>query len=111
MSACCDDQPLEVLGVLRNILRPHAWHHILDPDARTYDLCGNLTSDGRFTYTWDADNRLISVRSKSGSPVAAKRWLTFDYDGFGRRIRKTVRYGTTNMRCNGFLDQMLFSFC
>jgi len=27
----------------------------------SYDLDGNLTQDGRWTYGWDAENRLISL--------------------------------------------------
>jgi hypothetical protein len=30
----------------------------------TYDLDGNLTSDARWTYTWDAENRLASMVEK-----------------------------------------------
>ena len=33
------------------------------PEAFTYDLDGNMTSDGRWNYTWDAENRLIRVQS------------------------------------------------
>ncbi len=32
-----------------------------------YDLDGNLTSDGRWTYTWDAENRLISMTANTTS--------------------------------------------
>jgi len=31
------------------------------PEVFTHDLDGNLTSDGRWTYTWDAENRLLRV--------------------------------------------------
>src|SRR5262249_45890415 len=30
-------------------------------EAFTYDLDGNLTSDGRWTYHWDAENRLVRM--------------------------------------------------
>ncbi len=59
-------------------------------EAYTYDLDGNLTSDGRWTYTWDAENRLISMEAIAAAPVAAKLRLEFAYDGMGRRIQKKV---------------------
>ena len=31
------------------------------PENFTYDLDGNLTADGRWSYTWDAENRLIRI--------------------------------------------------
>ena len=48
-------------------------------EVPVYDADGNLTSDGRWTYAWDALNRLKSMESKS------------------------------DVRCNGFLDQHLVS--
>ena len=43
----------------------------------TYDLNGNLTSDGTNTYTWNARNQLVSI---SGGATAS-----FGYDGVARR--------------------------
>lgn len=48
-----------------------------------YDADGNLTQDGTWNYSYDAENRLIQM-SRSGQT------LTFVYDYRGRRIRKTV---------------------
>lgn len=48
----------------------------------TYDLNGNLTSDGTNTYSWNARNQLIAITG----PTPA----TFVYDGAGRRRTKTV---------------------
>jgi hypothetical protein len=53
-----------------------------------YDLDGNLTNDGRFAYTWDAENRLKRV-TPIDSPVGTKR-VEFDYDYLGRRCRKRI---------------------
>jgi len=53
----------------------------------TYDLNGNLTSDGSTTYTWDARNRLVSL---SGPGVTA----SFQYDPLARRTRKVVNATT-----------------
>jgi RHS repeat-associated protein len=55
-----------------------------------YDADGNLTSDGRWTYTWDAENRLSSMQAIATAPVAAKLRLEFAYDYMGRRIQKKV---------------------
>ena len=52
-----------------------------------YDTDGNLTSDGRWAYTWDAENRLRMMTSHTSG--SANRWrLTFSYDGLSRRIEK-----------------------
>jgi RHS repeat-associated protein len=58
----------------------------------TYDDDGNLTSDGRWTYTWDAESRLTNMEAIAAAPVAAKLRLEFAYDSIGRRIQKKV-YG------------------
>ncbi|MFC1572701.1 RHS repeat-associated core domain-containing protein [Candidatus Eisenbacteria bacterium] len=47
-----------------------------------YDACGNLTSDGRCSYSYDRENRLVSI---SGVVLAE-----YDYDGLGRRVSKTI---------------------
>jgi hypothetical protein len=38
------------------------------PEVFTHDLDGNLASDGRWSYTCDAENRLIRVQSRSDTP-------------------------------------------
>ena len=39
----------------------------------SYDLDGNMTSDGRWNYTWDAENRLIKVESRPDTPSSSWR--------------------------------------
>jgi len=56
----------------------------------TYDLDGNLLTDGRWTYTWDAENRLMGMVALSTVPTSAKLKLDFTYDWKSRRIQKTV---------------------
>jgi len=56
----------------------------------TNDLDGNLLLDGRWNYTWDAENRLVKIESLGSAPTGSKRRLVFEYDSRGRRIRKTV---------------------
>ena len=60
----------------------------------TYDLNGNLTGDGTYTYTWNARNKLASI---SGTSFSA----SFTYDVFGRRTSKTVNGTTTSYLYDG----------
>jgi len=58
------------------------------PEPFTYDPDGNLLTDGRWNYTWDAENRLLQMAANTAvGPVIS---LQFDYDWRGRRIRKQV---------------------
>jgi RHS repeat-associated protein len=62
------------------------------PEIFTHDADGNLTADAKWTYTWDGENRLLSVETQptavtSGLP---KLRLEFAYDGLSRRIAKKV---------------------
>lgn len=58
----------------------------------TYDLDGNLTSDGVVDYQWDAENRLVKMETT----VLARTWgfphreITFRYDYLNRRVQKRV---------------------
>jgi hypothetical protein len=60
------------------------------PEAFTHDADGNLTNDGRWTYTWDAENRATSFTRVSGSPSGAKVKVECQYDDRSRRTRKVV---------------------
>jgi YD repeat-containing protein len=59
------------------------------PERFTYDPDGNLLSDGIWSYTWDAENRLIQVSN-------FQRRVSFSYDYMGRRICKTVSQWNTH---------------
>ncbi|MCG8407090.1 MAG: RHS repeat-associated core domain-containing protein, partial [Phycisphaerales bacterium] len=48
----------------------------------TYDADGNMTADDDFTYTYNMENRLVSVADSQGTI------LEFTYDYRGRRVRK-----------------------
>jgi RHS repeat-associated protein len=61
-----------------------------DPEYFSYDPDGNLTQDGRWTYTWDAENRLLSMKSLSTTPSASWFSLQFGYDYKSRRVSKVV---------------------
>ena len=53
-----------------------------------YDLDGNMTWDGRLSYTWDAENRLSAVYSNSTCIVSNS------YDHQSRRVLKTTATAT-----------------
>lgn len=57
-----------------------------------HDADGNRTQDARWDYTWDAENRLVSVQTSalaiSGGATPTK--LVFGYDSQHRRVSKTV---------------------
>ncbi|RYD85565.1 MAG: hypothetical protein EOP84_02075, partial [Verrucomicrobiaceae bacterium] len=63
----------------------------------TYDLDGNLTNDGRWVYTWDAEHRLIQMETTTQATTAGHPYtkLKFVYDWQGRRIARTVWQGAT----------------
>lgn len=58
------------------------------PEAFTYDADGNMTADGRFTYTWDAENRLLAVESLTSAPTGSKVKVAWAYDARSRRIQQ-----------------------
>jgi len=60
-----------------------------NPEVFEYDADGNLTQDGRWSYEWNSENRLIRMTTRSDVPGPHYQ-LTFQYDWMGRRIRKTV---------------------
>ena len=47
----------------------------------TYDLNGNLLSDGTNSYAWDAENRMIEITYPGSS-----NFSSFVYDGLGRNV-------------------------
>jgi RHS repeat-associated protein len=54
-----------------------------------HDADGNLTNDGRWMFTWDAENRPLQMLS-SNVVDGAKKKLDFVYDWRGRRRSKVV---------------------
>ena len=61
------------------------------PEQFSYDDDGNLTQDGRWSYTWDAENRLIGMETLTNLPSSVPRMnLTFAYDYMSRRVSKTI---------------------
>ncbi|CAM2982059.1 LamG-like jellyroll fold domain-containing protein [Rariglobus hedericola] len=58
-------------------------------ESYTYDDDGNLLTDGRWGYSWDAENRLVAMESVE--PYLPRTRLEFSYDWQGRRISKCVK--------------------
>ena len=74
-----------------NVLQSSVAGHLFfakRPELFGHDLDGNLTNDGRWNYTWDAENRLVGMDSRTS--VVPIQTLKFAYDWQGRRISKTV---------------------
>jgi RHS repeat-associated protein len=78
-------------------------------ETLNYDADGNLKTDGRWTYAWDAADRLIKMESIAfvqnavttppllpAVNVSAKV-IEFAYDGLSRRIRKKVTEGVSTI--------------
>ncbi|MBI5424118.1 MAG: RHS repeat-associated core domain-containing protein [Opitutae bacterium] len=62
------------------------------PEIFAHDADGNLISDSRWSYTWDAENRLVTMVTADAAAAAGvpKRKLEFGYDGQSRRVSKKV---------------------
>jgi len=61
----------------------------------TYDGNGSLTSDGTFTYCYDAENRLIAANSAGTCAAPTTTIATYAHDAQGRRKSRTVNGTTT----------------
>ncbi|MFZ4396621.1 MAG: RHS repeat-associated core domain-containing protein, partial [Kiritimatiellia bacterium] len=68
------------------------------PSRPLYDPDGNLTNYAGWTFTWDAENRLISA-AQVGTAVPAVR---FSYDYMSRRVAKTVGSTTNQFLYDGW---------
>src|ERR1700733_5752337 len=67
----CTQESLSVTALSNNQLSATGY---------SYDASGNLLTDGRNTYTWNAENQLKSVDGAS---------YTYTYDGDGHRVEKS----------------------
>ena len=71
----------------------------------SYDADGNMTSDGRFHYFWNGENRLVMASN-------AEYVVTYAYDHRGRMVRKEISHeGTENGIPLGRLVQNWRSQC
>jgi RHS repeat-associated protein len=64
-------------------------------ETPSYDQAGNLLADGRWNYTWDSEDQLISIETTAAAQQAglADTKVSFTYDYLGRRIQKVVSIG------------------
>ena len=72
----------------------------------TYDLDGNVQTDGRWTYTWDGENRL--TRLVPISTVGPQTRIDFEYDWQGRRIAKKVWNNVTGTGTQKISEKFLY---
>lgn len=65
--------------------------------AFSYDADGNLTSDGMWSYTYDGENRLVSMANLVPGINGETYSINFAYDYLNRRVQKqvTTSSGTT----------------
>lgn len=76
-----------------NLLRSESKDYFIPQAAQsfTYDADGNLTADGVWSYTWNAENQLVRVTSLLPGGFGFTRVrLDFKYDHMRRRVEKRV---------------------
>jgi RHS repeat-associated protein len=56
-----------------------------------YDLAGDVTNDGTYTYQWDAEARLTKVLNGAGTAIS-----TNTYNALGQRVRDVSTSATTD---------------
>ncbi len=93
--------PLTITGV-RNDAGPNGEDRVTEerrdvflprsPETYSYDADGNLTSDARWLYRWNGENRLIGMETtpEAAAAGATDLRLAFAYDAQGRRFDKKV---------------------
>ena len=74
----------------------HFWY-AATPFSPIHDDDGNLTNDGRWSYVWNTENRLIQMESTPQAVTAGHPYMKVvnAYDWQGRRIAKHVWQGGT----------------
>ena len=60
------------------------------PERFTYDADGNMTSDGRFRYTWNAENRLVRAQELVAPTNRNPYTIAYAYDHKGRMVSKRI---------------------
>ena len=67
-----------------------------NPQQFTWDLNGNMTSDGQRTFTWNEENKLIAIETVGTNSLFVRKRSEFAYDAQSRRIGKVDYSGWTN---------------
>jgi len=77
-----------------------------------HDLDGNQTGDGRWTYTWDGENRLVSTATSSSAYTAGipGRKAEYSYDWMGRMIRRVGYSGNPQTPSWTLTDDSRFAY-
>jgi len=91
------------------LIRTSWWDVFLpkDPEGFVYDADGNLTLDGVWEYSWDAESRLrrMEMRDSVAAVLLSGNdpWVAIDfaYDWMGRRIGKTYQTSTSDPATSG----------
>ena len=60
------------------------------PEQFTYDADGNMLTDGRFRYTWNAENRLVRAQELVAPTNRNPYTVTYAYDHQGRMVSKRI---------------------
>ena len=68
------------------------------PEQFTYDADGNMTCDGRFSYVWNAENRLVRAQELYAPTNRNPYTVTYAYDHRGRMVRKVISRGGAETR-------------
>ena len=95
--------PLTILAVAPDGTVASQKNHVLNTTPFQYDANGSLTSDNKYSYKYDAADRLISVTSINPTPPTVADTITCTYDGFGRRVGITESHGSTVLTAKTFV--------
>ena len=68
-------------------------YQVVNGQTLTYDLNGNMTSDGIHQYDWDAANRLIRISDLHPTVGNPAHISEFTYDGLWRRVEMKEKQG------------------
>ncbi|ARU62738.1 hypothetical protein CBW65_18520 [Tumebacillus avium] len=72
----------------------------------TYDAAGRVTSNGTYTYEWDAASRLTAVIRVADNSVVA----SYEYDHLGRRVMERVQEHVTQYLYDGDSNNVVAEF-
>jgi len=72
----------------------------------SHDANGNLLQQNGVTYTWDSENRLLSVNPNT--PALGDKSLVHTYDGQHRRVTRTIREWTISGWSNTETIQFIY---
>ncbi len=84
------------------------------PQAYAYDLDGNLLSDDRWDYAYDAENRLLAMQTRAAvlgfMPNVDARRVEFTYDWQGRQVRKRELAGYNGAAYTSVVSDVKFLY-